>query len=378
MELEPFCISLEPTQSNVSCNIILKLTSSLSGYLEGEGNCHGFVGTVILIHGQDNRQLAHLSPPNQILWAHEMEGIERALVTVYENVLHHELLDAAHWVESPDVEYIPNITLRTASVIQAADFTENSLDNLPTNDEKAGIDPFSSFNQIWASKTFGNWSRDLDLSCVTGPNAKYKKVWIVGTSESRHLFEHICFAIENTTGFKPLDKGDAFSQCHNFYYVSMCSEGGQCGCDFIPTLLNNYESDLSHQFVSATCGLHQEYLQGAEWWETKFLQMKDWAAVLNKNNSMFQFRTTNAVNPFKAVPPKLTIARNNVRTRSFRDMALSTLGLASIPVLDAFEMTEAVFDQSADHVHYPEWIYAEIARVFLESLCHDGLFTMPS
>ena len=187
VELEPFCISLEPTHSYVSCNIILKLTSSLSGYLEGEGNCHGFVGTVILINGQDDRQLAHLSPPNQILWAHEMEGIERALVTVYENVLHHELLDAAHWVESPDVEYIPNITLRTASVIQAADFTENSLDNLPTNDEKAGIDPFSSFNQIWASKTFGNWSRDLDLSCVTGPNAEQ-------TSSSRNF---TCSAVKN-------------------------------------------------------------------------------------------------------------------------------------------------------------------------------------
>ena len=100
-----------------------------------------------------------------------MEGIERALVTVYENVLHHELLDAAHWV----VDYAPNITLRNASVIQAADFAENSLGNLSISDDKAAIDPLSSFNQIWANKTFGNWSRDLDLSCVTGPNAKYKK-----------------------------------------------------------------------------------------------------------------------------------------------------------------------------------------------------------
>ena len=116
---------------------------------------------------------------------------------------------------------------------------------LPTSDENAGIDPFSNFNQIWPNKTFGNWSRDLDLSCVTGPNAKYKKVWIVGTSETRHLFEHLCFSIHNTTEVKPIDKFIGFSQCQNFYFVNMCYEGGQCGCDFIPILLNNYESDLS-------------------------------------------------------------------------------------------------------------------------------------
>ena len=205
-----------------------------------------------------------------------------------------------------------------------------------------------------------------------------RKVWIVGTSETRHLFEHLCFAIQNATMLERLSMNTTFSQCQNFYFVSMCYEGGQCGCDFIPILLNNYESDLSNQFVSATCGLHGEYLQGAEFWESQFLQMKDWAAVLNKNNSMFQFRTTNAVNPFKTIPSKLTIARNNVRTRSFRDMALSTLVPANIPVLDVFEMTEAVYDQSGDHLHFPEWTYGEITRVFLESLCHEGLFTMPS
>ena len=59
-------------------------------------------------------------------------------------------------------------------------------------------------------------------------------------------------------------------------------------------------------------------------------------------------------------------------------MALSVLAPANIPVLDVFEMTEAVFDLSADHVHYHRWVIGEIARVFLESLCHDGLFTMPS
>ena len=96
---------------------------------------------------------------------------------------------------------------------------------------------------------------------------------------------------------------------------------------------------------------------------------------------MFQFRTTNAVNPFRTIPSKFTIARNNVRTRSFRDMALSTLGPANIPVLDVFDMTEAIYDQSSDHVHYfgdGKRVYAQITRVFLESLCREGFFMMPS
>jgi hypothetical protein len=97
--------------------------------------------------------------------------------------------------------------------------------------------------------------------------------------------------------------------------------------------------------------------------------LSDWAVRLEKNQTKVQFRASNAVNPFKTIPEKYVIARNNFRYQMFRDVALSTLLASDVHVIDAFRATEPVFDLSEDHVHFPPWVYGELARIFFKSLC---------
>ena len=214
---------------------------------------------------------------------------------------------------------------------------------------------------FWDNYTLQGVPRDFDLSCYH--SAPFRKIWIVGTSESRELFYHICSAISDTPPV--LDKKTMHGQCGSLYFVNTCQ--WDCGCDFASFF--DSEPDLSGQLVSASCGLHSEYLKDSSYLETSLQGLSDWAHRLKTNQTKIQFRASNAVNPFKTIPEKYAIARNNFRYQMFRDVALSALLDSDVHVMDAFRVTEPVFDLSADHVHYPSWVYDELARLFYKSLC---------
>jgi hypothetical protein len=290
-----------------------------------------------------------------------MEKANEALLTLYSDVLPHELLTEAEWVKDDAVVYYPKITAVNASVIDDAGHQKQVAGSMVWEDKDALQDDESV---LWENHTLQGLSREFDLSCYH--SAHFRKIWIVGTSESRRLFDHICSAISNTsTDVAPLDKKTTYSQCGNVYFVNMCQ--WYCGCDFTPFL--NSQPDLSEQLVSVSCGLHGEFLKDSTYWEKTGHGLNDWAVRLKKNQTKLQFRVSNAVNPFKTIPEKIRIARNNFRYQNFRDIALSNLLGSDVHVIDAFRVTEPVFDLSEDHVHFPAWVYGELARMFFKSLC---------
>lgn len=354
--LEPAYIQLWPTISHLPCNLTLKQTGPLSGFLEHSGNCQGFIASVILINGEsDHRQAAEIVKPNKVTWRAPMEKITQALLTLYANVLPDELLQEVEWVKDDTTLYHPNIAALNVSVIDQIQLAA-SMAKDDTNGMQRG-DPI-----LWEKHTLRGLSRDFNLSCYHA--AQFKKIWIVGTSESRRLFDHICSAIFSTTSI--LEKTAMTSQCGNIHYVNTCQ--WDCGCNFT-TFFDSLESDRSGQFISASCGLHSEYLKGSSYLQVSLRELSDRAQRLKLNQTKVQFRVSNAVNPFKTVPQKLAIARNNFRYQMYRDTALSTLMASDVHVMDAFRISEPIFDLSEDHVHFPPWVYGELARTFLTSLC---------
>jgi hypothetical protein len=89
--------------------------------------------------------------------------------------------------------------------------------------------------------------------------------------------------------------------------------------------------------------------------------LRDCAQHRKTNQTKVPFRASNAVNAFKTIPEKYRIARNNFRYQNFRDIALSTLLGSDVHVIDAFRVTEPAFDLSEDRVHFPPWVYGELA-----------------
>ena len=358
----PVYIQLRPTQSHQPCNLTLRQSGLLEGFLEQSGNCQGFIGSVILIDTENNqRQAANVAQPQYLTWRTAMKKIDVALLTIYSNVLPHELLGEAKWVLDDAVLYSPTVKAVKATVI---DERKRQAHVAPTIVFKQDMLPHDGVSPVWGNRIILDLPREIDL-CYH--SASYRKIWIVGTSESRRLFDHVCAAIssKSLTGITPLDKRTTHSRCKNMYFVNTCQWG--CGCDFSPFFKS--EPDLTRQFVSLSCGLHGEYLEGSHHLQTALYGVREWAQRLEGNQTKIQFRVSNAVNPFKTAPEKLTIARNNFRYQMFRDVVLSSLRGSQIHVMDAFRATEAVFDLSEDHVHFPPWVYGELARIFLNSFC---------
>ena len=355
----PAYIQLRPTQSHQPCNLTFRQSGLFEGFLEQSGNCQGFIGSVILIDTENNqRQAANVAQPPYLTWRAAMKKIDVAQLILYSNVLPHELLEEATWVLDDAVLYSPTIKAVKATVIdegkRPAHVAVSEQDMLPHD----GV--FS----LWGNRTILDLPKEIDLSCYH--SASYRKIWIIGTSESRRLFDHVCAAISsNPADIAALDKRTTHSQCKNVYFVNTCQWG--CGCDFRPFFES--EADLTGQFVSLSCGLHGEYLEGSHHLQTALYGVREWAQRLEGNQTQIQFRVSNAVNPFKTVPKKLTIARNNFRYQMFRDLVLSSFRGSQVHVMDAFRATEAVFDLSEDHVHFPPWVYGELARIFLYSFC---------
>lgn len=357
--LEPAYILLRPTVPHLQCNLTLKRSDPFSGFLEHSGNCQGFIGSVILIDVEDNlRQAAEMALPNKVTWHTSMKKIDKALLTIYSDVLPHELLADVEWVKDDAVLYHPKVTAVNVSVIDVADHQTNVAASV-IRDEKVALQQGETI--FWENHTLRGLARDFDLSCYH--SAQFQKIWIVGTSESRQLFYHMCSAISDTPPV--LDKTTMRGQCGNLYFINTCQ--WYCGCDFTPFLQS--EPDLSGQLISASCGLHSEYLKDSNHLKTTLGGLSDWALALKSNQTKVQFRVSNAVNPLKTIPEKYVIARNNFRYHMFRDVAMSTLADSNVRVMDAFRVTEPVFDLSEDHVHYPPWVYGELARMFFKSLC---------
>lgn len=358
--LEPMYVQLRPTISQLPCNLTLERSGPLSGYLKQSGNCQGFIGSVILFDDDgDRRQAAEIALPNKITWRAEMENVSRALLTVYNDVLPHELLQDVEWVVDDAILYYPKVTAVNASVIDEPDHQTPAAASLVRYDRNVLQQDESAF---WENHTLRDVSRKFNLSCYH--SAPFSKIWIVGTSESRALFKNICSAIFKTAPL--LEKTTMNAQCGDIHFVNTCQWG--CGCDFT----NLFESipDLPGQLISVSCGLHFEYLKNSSYIETTMRGLSDWALRLKQNQSRVQFRVSNAVNPFKTFPKKLAIARNNFKYRMFRDVARSTLLGSDVHVMDAFRVTEPIFDLSSDHVHFHPWVYGELARMFLRSLCN--------
>jgi len=345
---EPLYIQLRPTISHLPCNLTLERSGHLSGVLEHIGNCQGFIGSVILMDVEGNRQAAEIVLPNKVTWRAPMEKVDKALLTIYSEVLPHELLREADWVKDDAVLYHPTVTVVNASVIDEAG-------------HQMRVSANANESVLWGKHALQGISREFDLSCYR--SAQFRKIWIVGTSESRRLFDHICSAISNTQSV--LNKTIMHGQCGNVYFVNTCQ--WYCGCDFTPFF--DSQPDLAGQLISASCGLHPEYLKDSTYWGKTLQGLSNWALHLKTNQTRVQFRVPNAVNPFKTIPEKYVIARNNFKYQMIRDVAVSTFLTSDVHVMDAFRVTEAVFDLSEDHVHFPSWVYSELARIFFRSLC---------
>lgn len=387
----PAYIILHPT-SNITCTITIYQTSPFSGYFHSVGGCRGFVGTVILIAGRSpnsqntkwERQLANITPPANITWDIAMDKIERAALTIYHDILPEEILGPSvrGWIWDDSITYAPNITLVNVSVVPDSEMRPESLDPNYALTTRESENCGKGF--IWKDGNLLREGRNYTerhyyaLKCFN--SSPYKKFWIVGTSESRMIFQQMCIALGKTINTRlgngtrvqneaipPIDKRTMYANCGNINFVNMCQFG--CGCKFLPHL-NEIEPDLSGHWISASCGLHDEYLDGADEFISSFRELETWGRLMKPNNSHIQYRIVNAVNPHKTRPGKFKIARNNLKYSMLRNVACDILGSSPyLSVIDLFKITEPIYDLSRDAVHYYDWVYRELALSVMESLC---------
>lgn len=103
-------------------------------------------------------------------------------------------------------------------------------------------------------------------------------------------------------------------------------------------------------------------------WRSLFQNLSDWAVNYSiRTGNVFQFRTSNAINPLKTRPSHLTLARNNVRSKLWAHLALQAFSRRNIAIFDVYRFTETIFWKSSDHVHFFSdrgEVYLSLARLF--------------
>lgn len=192
---------------------------------------------------------------------------------------------------------------------------------------------------------------------------EYTNLVLLGTSETRALFAKLC----QIHGHPVLvNKTTARENCGNVTFYNMCTYY-HCGCDFKGALENALVVNGS-TIVSASCGLHGEYLLSEDRWRSLFENLAGWSANYSaQTGNLFQFRTSNAINPAKTRPSHLVLARNNVRSKFWAHLALEAFSQRNIAIFDVYRFTEPIFWRSSDHVHFHAnggEIYSSLARIF--------------
>lgn len=200
-------------------------------------------------------------------------------------------------------------------------------------------------NYLIASDRFRETVKQNATRRVRGQG--YTRLVLLGTSETRTLFRQMCEMYEHPV---LLNKTTVRVECGRITFFNMCSIG--CSCDF-KLAMETLQLDSGNAIISASCGLHEEYMSDIATWAQTFETMTEWASQYStETGHLFQFRTANAINPMKTIPSHLTFARNNLRSKHWAQLALEVFFRKNIAILDVYRLTEPIFWKSSDHVHY--------------------------
>lgn len=206
--------------------------------------------------------------------------------------------------------------------------------------------------------------REVVLQNVTRglqPHIRYSRLVLIGTSETRRLFGEMC-RVQQLTPDRKLEPKTTFAECGPIKFVS------NVGCSFTDAI-DKMNLTSRSTFISASCGLHGEYLDNINHWNMTLTSIKDWAlAYQQRTKNAFQFRTSNAVNPLNTKPPHLALARNNIRSQKWSDMCQQVFGRDNISIFDVYLFTKTIFWTATDHVHYNTLVYSGLAQLLKQSI----------
>jgi hypothetical protein len=216
-----------------------------------------------------------------------------------------------------------------------------------------------------------------------GAALRYGRIFLVGTSETRYLFDAICRYRFPSTQRAELAHATYRSDCGPFHFLSNCDDNGRFGkraCRHECANLNLTLSALhaAHGALAAgdllvySCGLHQYRVSAAE----RRAQYEAVRQVLvGLPGADWVVRTTNAVN-FRRVRVRRycwsrvtytrereALMRNNLRAHAHAQAAHQLF--APEHLLDVYRLTSALWNSTRDHVHFPPWTYDTLARLHL-------------
>lgn len=215
-------------------------------------------------------------------------------------------------------------------------------------------------NSLVLSKAF---MAEVKQNATRGAQKKYTNLVLLGTSETRNLFAQLCKLHNNAVS---VNKTTTHEKCGSIEFFNMCSFS-YCGCNF-RQVLEKITVRNGSTIISASCGLHGEYLLRSEDWKELFEGLSQWASEYSsRSGNLFQFRTSNAINPLKTKPTHLILARNNVRSKYWARIAMETFFVKNVALFDVYRFTEPLFWKSSDHVHFHGdggAVYASLAKLF--------------
>jgi hypothetical protein len=229
--------------------------------------------------------------------------------------------------------------------------------------DRRGADQFAwQGNKLILSE---NLRSAVQRNSSRGMNSRriYTRLVLLGTSETRALFAKLCGLHGYSVNVNKTTKQE---HCGEIEFYNMCAFS-YCGCNFkqvLDKILFGNESAI----ISASCGLHKEHLMNHDKWRDLFQDLANWAANFSLHSGhVFQFRTSNAINPSKTKPSHLILARNNVRSKFWAQLALQAFSERNVAIFDTYRFTETVFWKTSDHVHFHAdggEVYLSLAKLF--------------
>ena len=214
-------------------------------------------------------------------------------------------------------------------------------------------------NSLILSDTF---MAEVEQNATRGSQKRYTNLVLLGTSETRNLFAQLCKLQNNTVN---VTKTTMQEKCGSVEFFNMCSIG--CGCNF-GLAVQKLSVRNGSTIISASCGLHGEYLLSSAGWRDLLEGLSQWASEYSsRSGNLFQFRTSNAINPLKTKPAHLVLARNNVRSKYWAYVAIQSFYKNNLALFDVYRYTEPLFWKSSDHVHFHGdggAVYASLAKLF--------------
>mmetsp|Transcript_3612 Transcript_3612/g.11235 ORF Transcript_3612/g.11235 Transcript_3612/m.11235 type:complete len:526 (-) Transcript_3612:10-1587(-) len=213
---------------------------------------------------------------------------------------------------------------------------------------------------------------------------RYERIFLVGTSETRYLFDAICALRYPSTHRTELAHSTYRSRCGVFRFLSNCDDHGRFGKQACATECSNLNRTLaalplseeplsSRDLVVYSCGLHQ-YRVSLSQRRAQYLEVR---AALSSSEQAADWvvRTTNAVN-FRRIRVRrycwsyltYTREREALMRNNLRAAAHARLLRELIPaehLLDVYRITAPLWNQTKDHVHFQSWTYDALAALHL-------------